>query len=172
MEKIFRPLRTAHNKQRAGQNDNRKNRGFGFVELLIILGMIAILELHIVPYFFRLAYKKEQGQVFDTGKMVSHQLGFMQSRARYQGTMFLSMELTPLGEKYNIMEAFKVKKNIKLQDILLPCINLIGPLKLVFQPLGRSHRETAYTIVSVLLPQYSRRIGVQPVTGRVVTCYE
>lgn len=172
MVKILLLRQIANYKKRAEQLGPKKSSGFGLVEVLIILGALLILELHFAPYFLRLVYKHERTQVAATGTMFSHQVGFMQSRARYQGHSSLSLTLSPLGKKYNIIDLFKVKQTIKLPDLALFSINILGPLGLSFQPLGVKSGEAFYTVVSDMLPAYKKKIDVQPVTGRVVTFYE
>jgi hypothetical protein len=155
-------------RQKTEDRAPKQAKGFGLVEVLIILGMLAVLELNLMPFFLKLVCKNEQTQVAETGKMFSHQVGFMQTRARYQGHMLLLLCLAPQGSEYDIVDAFRVKKNIMLSSLSLSCVNLMGPLKLSFFPVSLDGPNATYTVASSLIPSYSKHIRVQPVTGRLV----
>lgn len=150
----------------------KSRQGYGLLEVIIILGMLAVFEVNIAPFFIMLVYRNSQSQVADTGKMFSHQVGFMQSRARYQGTMLLSLYLSPQGKNYKVIEVSKVRQAISLPQLALSCVKLQGPLELSFLPLGLDKNGAVYTVTSNLLPSYNKQIGIQPVTGRVVMKYD
>ena len=152
------------NKKNSGQAN-----GFGLVEIIIMLGIVAVLELNLGTLFLRLVYKSGNFQITNAGGMLIQQVGFMQSRARYLGQNSLSLNLFPTGSKYSIVDTFKVKQFVHMPEIAMPGISLLGPLTLSFLPHNPKQANIAYSVSSRFVPLVRKEVKIQPVTGRIIS---
>lgn len=143
-------------------------RGFLLVEELCLLGTLLGLVLGMITLLFYGERLYAIQSLRLATKVLVGRIAFVQTKVRYLPTQ--RMTLTLEGDKeQQPFEPFEKEAGISLPlERGLSAFKLTGPAIFVPSSQGTSGKGLEYELSYRALPSYSRKVCVQPITGRLV----